>query len=59
MSRQKPLTTVQAADELGLSPSAISRAVQGKWMQAPCGLIRMRGCFTGSIAKEAEAGSEG
>lgn len=59
MSHLKPLTMVQAADELGLSPSTISRAMQGKWMQAPCGLVRMRDYFTGSIAKEAEAGSEG
>ena len=59
MSHLKPLTMVQAAGELGLSPSTISRAVQGKWMQAPCGLIRMRDCFTGSIAKEAEAASAG
>lgn len=59
MSHLKPLTMVQAAGELGLSPSTISRAVQGKWMQAPCGLVRMRDCFTGSIAKEAEAGSTG
>lgn len=59
MSHLKPLTMVQAAGELGLSPSTISRAVRGKWMQAPCGLILLRDCFTGSIAKEAEAGSTG
>lgn len=58
MSHLKPLTMVQAAGELGLSPSTISRAVQGKWMQAPCGLVRMRDCFTGSITKETEGRSE-
>lgn len=58
MAHLKPLTMVQVADKLGVSPSTVSRAVQGKWIQAPCGLVRMRDCFTGSIAKEAEDGSE-
>lgn len=58
MAHLKPLTMVQVADRLGVSPSTVSRTVQGKWIQAPCGLVRMRDCFTGSIAKEAEDGSE-
>lgn len=58
MAHLKPLTMVQVAGKLGVSPSTVSRAVQGKWIQAPCGLVRMRDCFTGSIAKEAEDGPE-
>jgi RNA polymerase sigma-54 factor len=58
MAHLKPLTMVQVAGKLGVSPSTVSRAVQGKWIQAPCGLVRMRDCFTGSIAKEAGDGSE-
>jgi len=49
---------VQVADKLGVSPSTVSRAAQGKWIQAPCGLVRVRDYFTGSIAKEAEDGPE-
>lgn len=58
MAHLKPLTMVQVADKLGVSPSTVSRTVQGKWIQAPCGLVHMRDCFTGSIAKEAEDRSE-
>ncbi len=58
MARLKPLTMVQVADKLGVSPSTVSRAAQGKWIQAPCGLVRVRDYFTGSIAKEAEDGPE-
>lgn len=58
MACLKPLTMVQVADKLGVSPSTVSRAAQGKWIQAPCGLVRVRDYFTGSIAKEAEDGPE-
>lgn len=58
MARLKPLTMVQVADKLGVSPSTVSRAAQGKWIRAPCGLVRVRDYFTGSIAKEAEDGPE-
>lgn len=59
MARLKPLTMVQVADKLGVSPSTVSRAAQGKWIQAPCGLVRVRDYFTGSITKEAEGRSAG
>lgn len=45
----KPLTMKEVSDQLGLSASTVSRAVQGKWVLAPCGLIRLRDCFSTDI----------
>lgn len=49
------LTMRQAAEELGLHPSTVSRAVQGKYIDLPTGVCALRELFPGSNEK-AEAG---
>ncbi len=48
----KPLPMVEVADQLGIHVGTVSRAVAGKWMQTPRGLVPLRRFFTGGTATE-------
>ncbi|MBL4978027.1 RNA polymerase factor sigma-54 [Bacillus halotolerans] len=54
-SAMKPLTLREVADCLGLHESTISRAIKGKTIQTPYGLVEMKMFFTG----KAEASGDG
>lgn len=45
-SALKPLIMAQIADEVGLHVTTVSRAVSGKYMETPQGLLEMRYFFT-------------
>jgi RNA polymerase sigma-54 factor len=45
----KPLPMVEVADRIGVHVATVSRAVAGKWMQTPRGLVELRKCFSGGI----------
>jgi RNA polymerase sigma-54 factor len=45
----KPLPMVDVADRLGVHVATVSRAVAGKWMQTPRGLVELRKCFSGGL----------
>jgi len=45
----KPLPMVEVADRLGVHVATVSRAVAGKWMQTPRGLVELRKCFSGGL----------
>lgn len=57
-SRLKPLTMADVAEKLSLSPSTITRAVQGKWIQAPSGLMRLRDCFVSGVSRTEDSHSD-
>lgn len=42
----KPLTMAVIAEDLGVHETTISRAVAGKWMRTPAGMIEMRDFFS-------------
>ncbi|UQZ47426.1 RNA polymerase factor sigma-54 [Bacillus sp. PK3-037] len=54
-SAMKPLTLREVADCLGLHESTISRAIKGKTIQTPYGLVEMKMFFSG----KAEASGDG
>lgn len=43
----KPMPMVEVADQLGVHVATISRAVAGKWMQTPRGMVQLRRFFSG------------
>ena len=45
----RPLPMVEVADRLGVHVATVSRAVAGKWMQTPRGLVELRKCFSGGL----------
>lgn len=45
----KPLRLEQVASELGLHPSTISRAVNGKYIVSPRGTVELRRLFSGGL----------
>jgi RNA polymerase sigma-54 factor len=45
----RPLTMRQVAEELGIHESTVSRAVRGKWMQTPRGLVELRALFSAEL----------
>jgi RNA polymerase sigma-54 factor len=51
----KPLPMTDVADRLGVHVATVSRAVSGKWLQTPRGLVELRKFFTGGT--EAEDGT--
>ena len=56
----RPLRMQEVADALGVHVSTVSRAIAGKSMQTPRGIVFMRDLFTGEVpGKEGAAGSEG
>ncbi len=44
-----PLTMRSIAERLGLDESTVSRAVNGKWMSSPRGVVEMRSLFAGAL----------
>jgi RNA polymerase sigma-54 factor len=48
----KPLPMTEVADALGVHVATVSRAVSGKWMQTPRGLVELRRFFTGGTETE-------
>lgn len=45
----KPLPMGDVADQLGIHVATVSRAVAGKWMATPRGLVELRRFFTGGL----------
>ncbi len=43
----RPLEMTEVADALGLHVATVSRAVAGKWMQTPRGIVELRRFFSG------------
>jgi RNA polymerase sigma-54 factor len=48
----RPLEMTEVAGRLGLSTGTVSRAVSGKWMQTPRGMVELRRFFSGGVATE-------
>lgn len=48
----RPLPMVEVASQIGLNVSTVSRAVAGKWLQTPRGMIELRRFFTGGTHTE-------
>lgn len=46
----KPLTLHQIAEELGIHESTVSRAVRGKYMQTPRGVVELKYFFSAEVA---------
>jgi RNA polymerase sigma-54 factor len=49
VSHLKPLTMVQVAEVVGVHETTVSRAVSGKFMQTPTGVIEMKYFFTSGL----------
>ncbi len=45
----KPLPMVETAEQLGIHVGTVSRAVAGKWMQTPRGVVELRKFFSGGL----------
>ncbi len=45
----RPLPMTQVADQLGIHVATVSRAVAGKYVQTPRGVVALRGFFSGGI----------
>ena len=52
-----PMTMQDVADELGVHVSTVSRAVSGKYLQAPWGCIPMKSLFTRALPKTGAQGA--
>ena len=48
----KPLPMSKVADQLGIHIATVSRAVAGKYMQSPQGILPLRGFFAGGMQTE-------
>ncbi len=51
LSHLKPMTMAQIAEVVGVHETTVSRAVNGKYMQTPRGVIEMRFFFSSGIQK--------
>ena len=49
VSRLKPLTMVQVAEVVGVHETTVSRAVSGKYMETPQGVLEMKYFFTSGL----------
>ncbi len=49
-SALRPLRMQEVADVLGVHVSTVSRAISGKYMQTPRGIMPMKALFTGEVA---------
>lgn len=54
----EPVTQKEVAEELGLNPSTVSRAVKGKYLQCTWGMYPLEYFFTVGIEKEAGTNKE-
>ena len=57
LSGLRPLSMTELAAELELAPSTISRAVAGKSMQTPFGILPLRQFFQSSTSAGGESGA--
>jgi len=48
----KPLPMAKVADEVGVHIATVSRAVAGKYIQCPQGILPLRGFFSGGMAAD-------
>ncbi len=53
-SALKPLSMTDVAAELNMHESTVSRAVDGKYLRTPDGLVKLRSLFTGALAGAGE-----
>jgi RNA polymerase sigma-54 factor len=54
----RPLRMQEVADALGVHVSTVSRAISGKYMQTPRGIVPMKALFTGEVpSREGSAGA--
>ncbi len=51
-SHLKPLPMIEVAADIGMNVSTVSRAVAGKWLQTPRGIVELRRFFTGGTHTE-------
>ena len=51
-SALKPMTMKEIAEKLGVNETTVSRAVSGKYMATPKGLLKMRDFFTSGFSSE-------
>ena len=51
----RPLKMQQVADELQIHIATVSRACDGKWMQAPQGIYPLRSFFSGAVKTESSS----
>ncbi|HZM00401.1 MAG TPA: RNA polymerase factor sigma-54 [Planctomycetota bacterium] len=51
----RPLRMQEVADALGVHVSTISRAISGKYLQTPRGIVPMKALFTGEVPARAQA----
>jgi len=58
-SRLRPLRMQEVADALGVHVSTVSRAISGKYLQTPHGIMPMKGLFTGEIPARVGAAAGG
>jgi len=49
----KPMPMTEVADQLGVHVATVSRAVSDKWVQAPRGMVALRGFFSGGSVTDA------
>ena len=52
----RPLRMQEVADALGVHVSTVSRAISGKYMQTPRGILPMKALFTGEVATKGAGG---
>ena len=55
----RPLRMQEVADALGVHVSTVSRAISGKYMQSPRGIVPMKALFTGEVATTRGAAASG
>ncbi|MCI0585290.1 MAG: RNA polymerase factor sigma-54 [Planctomycetes bacterium] len=51
-SRLRPMRMQEVADAVGVHISTVSRAIKGKYLQSPRGIVEMRSFFTGGTEME-------
>lgn len=55
----RPLTMQEAADDLGIHVSTVSRAVNGKYLQCACGIYALRAFFESGLGTRDEGAEMG
>jgi RNA polymerase sigma-54 factor len=56
VSHLRPMTMAQVAEAVGVHETTVSRAVSGKYMETPHGVVEMKSFFTSGIATTSGAG---